>query len=287
MKRQVKYDLINKLLNQQTIVQNSDKEVDFRRAEVTSQLVKMILEVENAPETLELIGGMDEAKGSDSTSVTVYDSETKEILFVSDSKESKEVEVTKGMFEELKNKPKGKTFKEKVIEAIKEAGKALSSKEIREAINFEGTDSNLSVRINNILRHITKSPNNFKTLNDRGRFVYGLKELETPEPIKENKDKKEPKKNELHLKRSGAKTNSTLVYRVEANDSNRRLTITVGDEVKFRNVLGSQAQGVIVAMNIPGRNSYKGEYCTVKTVTIEENGSLFDRRLDQIIKVIK
>ena len=298
MKRIVKDDLINKLLNQQTIVQNSDKEIDFRRAEVTAQLVKMILEVENAPETLELIGGLDEAKGSDSTAVTVADSETKEILFVSNGKESKEVEVTKGMFEELKNKPKGKTFKERVLEAITNSGKALSSKEIREAINFEGSDSNLSVQINNILKHLTKFPNNFKTLNDRGRFLYGLKEWDNPtfptcsfvENTKKTKEEKPKDDNTLrkkHLRNAGAKTNDSLVYRIEANDASRRLTISVGDEVKFRNVLGANVQGKIVAMNIPGRESYKGEYQTVKTVTVEDDGSLYDRRLDQIIKVVK
>lgn len=86
MKKEVKDDLINKLLNQQTIVQNSDKEVDFRRAEVTAQLVKMILEVENAPETLDLIAvGLDEAKGEDVTAVSVISVEENKVeqVFIS------------------------------------------------------------------------------------------------------------------------------------------------------------------------------------------------------------
>jgi hypothetical protein len=285
MKREVKDDLINKLLNQQTIVQNSDKEVDFRRAEVTAQLVKMILEVENAPETLELItGGLDEAKGEDVTAVSVVSVEEKKVeqVFVSNGKESKIIEAN---FESLKPVSKAKTFREKVIEAISEKGHSMTSGEIKDAIGFCGTDSNLSVQINNIQKHISKflNPNNKK--GSRGKYLYGLKEWREPFPSKKEEKTKEKKQavTKRHLQ-TGRKTNDSLVYRVEANNPANRLTVTVGDKVKFRNVLGTHVDGVIVAMNIPGRESYKGEVHTCKTVTIEEDGSLYDRRLDQIIK---
>lgn len=293
MKREVKDDLINKLLNQQTIVQNSDKEVDFRRAEVTAQLVKMILEVENAPETLELItGGLDKAKGEDVSAVSVFSVEEKKVeqVFVSNGKESKIIESD---FESLKPVSKAKTFKEKVIEAISEKGHSLTSNEIRECIDFKGTDSNLSVQINNIQKHLSKFLNENRKKGSQGKFLYGLPEWREPFPKKEIEKsvEKTPKNQENSIRKkrlrdSGAKTNDSLVYKIEANNPANRLTITVGDTVKFRNVLGTHVEGKIVAMNIPGRQSYKGEIHTCKTVTVEEDGSLYDRRLDQIIKVV-
>lgn len=311
MKKERKEDLIDKLLNQQIIVQNSSSETDFRRAEVTAQIIKLVLELENAPESLELIGGLDVAKGSDqgvwivsqgniSKTIDGEGIETVSSLLTA-SEFNNPAEANAEIA--LQSRRLQKTFKEKVIEAIKEAGKSLSSKEIREAINFEGSDSNLSAQINNILKHLTKSPNIHKTLSDRGRFLYGLKEWDGADSddleldkklsskIKEIKKSKNSKDESVlrkkHLRNFGAKTNANLVYKIEANDASRRLSVAVGDEVRFRNVLGTSVQGKIVAMNIPGRNSYKGEFHNEKTVTIEEDGSLFDRKLNQIVKVVK
>jgi hypothetical protein len=299
MKKELKDDLINKLLNQQTIVQNSSNEVDFRRAEVTAQLVFAIAELENLPVDFPIkvpcIPVDEFKKKCEEAGVLVQDK-----MFVSNGEKSAVVDVDKPIAKKTVQKRVDKF--EEIMRILTEKDKPMRVKELSDELGY-GESTKLNQYVNMYKKKLTivyfagnhKSDYMFLCLpewldSDGTLKIPYLNKLVAVQPkssfIKTRVVEQKKQEKELKPILKGEKINKGTghTFKIETQTKSLCKNVEIGDDVKFFDVLRNQVIGKIISLNPPYKRTPKGDLFEHKTVTIKHEGNLYDRALNQILK---